>query len=254
MLVRGPEDKTAREYPASHRPWPEPPTHVGGDRFLVADDNGLTLYDAKSWAARASYARPRSESWTGELLKVRVHEDHVLAIIPHNHGIELDRLKLADLKRAWASPVFVGLELSDLAVVGDNVVVAADRNLTAYLWATGERVWDAVLPDTAGIGWKLAPAPPGLIASPGEAIRTTEPPSPADELGRGGWLGPGLPRLAGKSYDHWAIRELPVLVFDPADGRLIQRLTFPALGPAAGVAVTRTGLRRHRAGSWTLAR
>jgi hypothetical protein len=56
-----------------------------------------------------------------------------------------------------------------------------------------------------------------------------------------------------KSYDVWTARELPILVIDPADGRLIQRLNFPAAGPAAGVAVTPKGVVVVTGkGSWTL--
>jgi outer membrane protein assembly factor BamB len=254
MLIRGPADKVPREYPASRRPWPEPPLYAGDGRFLVADDSGLTLHDAKSWATLATYSRSRADSSTGELMRVRLNDDYVLALVPRNHGTEIDRLKLADLKRVWPSgPVLVGRELSDVAFTEDNVVVAADGSVTAYRWATGERAWDAPLPESRGIAWKLTVAPTGLTAYPAEALRTTVPPDPTDELRRGGWLGPGLLRLAGRSYHHCATRELPVLVFDPADGRLVQRLTFPALGPAAGVAVSPTGaVVVTGAGSWTL--
>jgi len=62
-----------------------------------------------------------------------------------------------------------------------------------------------------------------------------------------------LLQAVGKSYDVWTARELPILVIDPADGWLIQRLNFPALGPAAGVAVTPKGVVVVTGkGSWTL--
>ena len=74
-----------------------------------------------------------------------------------------------------------------------------------------------------------------------------------DAFRRAGWDRDRLLQAVSKSYDAWTARELPVLVIDPADGRLIQRLTFPAAGPAAGVAVTPKGVVVVTGkGSWTL--
>jgi hypothetical protein len=73
------------------------------------------------------------------------------------------------------------------------------------------------------------------------------------EFRRAGWNFSRRLRAIGKSYDVWSARELPILVIDPADGRLIQRLNFPAAGPAAGVAVTPKGVVVVTGkGSWTL--
>lgn len=254
MLVRGPLDQPLREYPASRKPWPEPPTHLGGDRFLVPDDNALVLFDARTGKTLARHTLPNTNALAGELPRVRVHQDHVLVIARHNHGVELDRLQLADLKLAWQRPsLYVGRELSDVVFVGDRLVVAADGALTAYFWATGERVWDAPLPETPGSGWKLAVTSVGIVASPTEARPVGAPPDLAAELAAGPGLWDGLLRAARKSYHHSATRELQVLLLDPADGRLLQRLTFPASGPAAGVAATAKGVSVVTgAGSWGL--
>jgi outer membrane protein assembly factor BamB len=249
MIVQGPSGDRPREYPASRKPWPEPPTHVGGRRFLIPDDNGLFLFDAQSGQTRARYTPPNVAFATGELPRVRIYGDDALVIVNRNHGVEMDRLRTSDLKRAWGRPsLFVGRDLSDVCFVEDKLIVAADGALTAYQWATAEKVWHSPLPDTDGIRWKLSATPVGVVTVPASAPPTAPLPGLS---GRGLWA--GLLRAARKSYHHTASRELPVLVIDPADGRLTQRLNFPAVGPAAGVAVARkmmcvvTG-----AGSWTL--
>jgi hypothetical protein len=168
--------------------------------------------------------------------------------------VELDRLKIGDFKRAWKrEPIFVGRELEDFAFSGDRFFFASDRTLAAHGWSDGERAWEIPLPDLPHAKWRITVAPQGLLVHPAEAILTNPDFDAIGEFRRAGFNRERLLRAVSKSYDVWTARELPILVIDPADGRLIQRLNFPAAGPAAGVAVTPKGVVVVTGkGSWTL--
>lgn len=254
MLVWDAGNRPPREYSCTRKPWPEPPTYLGQDRFLLPDDGAVFLFDARAGKELARYTLPGPDGLTGELPRFRVHQGDPLLVIDRNHGVELDRLRIDGLKRAWdRSPILVGRSLDDVAFAGDRFVTAADGVLAAHAWKDGNRLWDVPLPDAPETRWKVSVAPQGLLVHPAEALMTRPGFDALGEFRRArGWG--GLLRAAGRSYDAWAARELPVLVIDPADGRLVQRLTFPAAGPAAGLAVTPKGVVVVTGkGSWTLA-
>ena len=136
---------------------------------------------------------------------------------------------------------------------GEQFFTAYDGILTAYAWKDGERQWEVPLPEAAHTKWKITTSPQGLLIHPAEAIMTRTVFDAIGEYRKAGWQWDKLLQVVGKSYDVWTVRELPILLIDPADGRLIQRLNFPALGPAAGVAVTPKGVVVVTGkGSWTL--
>jgi hypothetical protein len=256
------------DLPCTPKPWPQPPYAIpaftiperqySGDeetKFLIPDDGGIFLFDAKAGKELARYTIPGEESLTGELPRFRVHQDDVLLLIDRNHGVELDRLKIDGLKRAWErSPILVGRELEDVAFSGDRFFTAADGTLAAHDWKDGRTLWEVPLPDAPPTRWRLSVSPQGLLAHPAEAVMLKPDFDAIGEFRRAGWSRDGLLQAVGRSYDAWTARELPVLVLNPADGRLVQHLTFPAAGPAAGVAVTPKGVVVVTGkGSWTLA-
>lgn len=251
LLVWDRPSRPARDFPWTSKPWPQPPGDVGDGRFLIPDDEALVLFDAAAGKDLARYTLPNPDGLTGELPRFHIHQGGVLLLIDRNHGVEVDRLRLDGLKRGWKrAPVLVGRSLDDLVFADDRFVTAADSTLAAHDWKTGNQLWEAPLPDGT---WKLAVAPQGIIAYPVEAGVRRPDFDAVGEFRRAGWDSAALLRAAGRTYDVWADRELPVLVFDPADGRLVQRLTFPAAGPAAGVAVTPKGVVVVTGkGSWTL--
>lgn len=252
LLVWQHPGEAPREFPWTRKPWPQPPQEVGDGRYLVPDDGAVVLFDARTGKELARSTIPNPESLTGELPGFRLHQGDPLLIINRNHGVDVDRLRLDGLKRAWKrSPVFVGRVLDDLAFADDRFFTAGDGMLVARGWRDGESQWEVPLPDGT---WKLAVAPQGILAYPANALVRQPGFDAAGEFGRAGWSMPALLRAAGRTYHVRADRELPVLVFDPGDGRLVQRLTFPAAGPAAGVAVTPKGVVVVTGkGSWTLA-
>jgi len=144
--------------------------------------------------------------------------------------------------------------LDDVAFADDRFLTAADGVLATHAWKDGSLLWEIPLPDAPHTHWKLTVSPQGLLVHPAEAVLLNPHFDAVGEFRRAGWARGRLLAAACKSYDSWTARELPVLVIDPADGRLIQRLTFPAAGPAAGVAVTPSGVVVVTGkGSWTLA-
>jgi hypothetical protein len=255
MLVWDNSDRPPREFPCTRKPWSQPPEDVGEHRFLIPDDGAVLLFDARAGKELARYTLPGPESLTGELPRFRVHQGDVLLLIDRNHGVEVDRLRIVNLQRVWSrGPVFVGRALDDLAFAADRFFTAADGILAAYSWKDGQQLWEAPLPDVPHPKWKLAVAPQGVLAYPAEAVLRQPGFDAVGEFRRAGWDRAALLRAASRTYDVWADRELRVLVIDPNDGRLVQRLTFPAAGPVAGVAVTPKGVVVVTGkGSWTLA-
>ena len=246
--------EVAHDLPCTQKPWPHPPADLGHDRYLVLDDGAVFQFDAKAGKELARYTIPGEDSLTGELPRFRLHQGDVLLQIDRNHGVELDRLRIGGLQRAWdRSPVVVGRQLDDVAFAGDRFFTAADGTLAAHSWKEGGLVWETPLPDAPHTRWKLTVSPQGLLAHPAEALMVNPEFDAIGEFRRAGWGRDGLLRAFARSYDAWAARELPLLVFDPADGRLVQCLTVPAAGPAVGVAVTPKGVVVVTGkGSWTL--
>jgi outer membrane protein assembly factor BamB len=254
MLVWDDGGRRPREFPSTRKPWPQPPADVGHDQFLIPDDDAVVLFDAKAGKELARYTLPGEESLTGEPPRFRLNQGDVLLLIDRNHGVEVDRLRTVNLKRVWSRPaVLVGRSLDDLAVATDRFFVAADGLLAAYSWRDGQQLWEAPLPDVSPTTWKVAVTPQALLAYPTEAMLRHPGFDAVGEFRRAGWDATALLRAISRTYDVWADRELPVLVIDPHDGRLVQRLTFPAAGPAAGVAVTPKGVVVVTGrGNWTL--
>ena len=232
MLIWDEFDKPPREFRCTRKPWPESPRAVGHNSFLIPDDGFVFAFDAKAGKELARYTIPGPDSLTGDLPRLRVHQGDVLLLIDRNHGIEVDRLRTDDLKRAWErSPIFVGRELDDVTFADDRIVTASDGILAAHSWKDGALLWENPLPDAPHSRWKLTVSAQGLLVHPAEAIMVDPHFDAVDAFRRAGWDRDRLVQAVSKSYDAWTARELPVLVIDPADGRLIQRLTFPAAGP-----------------------
>ena len=162
-----------------------------------------------------------------------------------------DRWAEAHLERA---PIFVGRALDDVAFLDDRFFTTADGTARRHSWKDGERVWEIPLPDRPHTTMEAHDLAAGIARPSGRGAPAQPRLRRVGEFRRAGWNRAGLLRAVSKSYDVWTARELPVLVIDPADGRLIQRLTFPAAGPAAGIAVTPKGVVVVTGrGSWTLA-
>ena len=163
----------------------------------------------------------------------------MLVIAERNHGVEIDRLTTDDLSRVWKRPpVFLGREMSDVAFIDDRFCTIVDGLLVAYGWQNGDRLWESPLPNTGEVRWKIVPSPAGLLVYPDEAILLKPHFDAIGEFRRAGWDRDALLRAVDRSYDVWTEREFPVLLIDSADGRLTQRFTVPAVGPAGAIAVT----------------
>lgn len=240
--------------PTTRKPWSQPPEALGQSHFFIPDDASVFLFDAKAGKELARHTLPGVDSLTGELPRFRFHQGDPLLIIERNHGVELDRLKIDDLKRAWKrEPIIAGRQMDDVAFSGEQFFVAADGMLSAHGWKDGEPQWETPLPDLPHSTWKITVLPQGLLVHPADAVMQKPDFDAVGEFRKAGWNRERLLQAFSKSYDAWTTRELPILVIDTADGRLIQRLNFPAAGPAASVALTPKGVVVvTEKGSWTL--
>ena len=248
----GPPGRGRRASSLHPKPWREPPEHVGEGRFLIPDDGAVFVFDARAGKELARYTLPGPESLTGELPRFRIHQGDPLLLIDRNHGVEVDRLgSTGSSGPGTARPS----SSAGRSTTSPSPETASSRPPTdvfaAHGWKDGNPLWEAPLPELPHGKWKLAVAPPGLLVYPAEAVLRHPGFDAVGEFRQAGWDGAALLRAAGRTYDVWADRDLPVLVLDPADGRLVQRLTFPAAGPAAGVAVTPKGVVVVT-GGWTL--
>ncbi|HEX3149800.1 MAG TPA: PQQ-binding-like beta-propeller repeat protein [Gemmataceae bacterium] len=254
MLVWNSSRDEPRQFRCTSKPWSQAPQQLDSDKFLIPDDGSVLLFDAEAGKELARYIVPGAASLTGELPRFRIHEGDALLLIDRNHGVEADRLRISNLQRAWSQEaVFVGRHLDDIAFAGTRFFTAADGMLVARSWKAGKQLWETPLPDVPNTKWKLAVSPQGLLVYPAEALLRHPDFDAVGEFGRAGWNKAALLRAMSRTYDVWADRELPILVIDPEDGRLAQRLSFLAAGPAAGVAVTAKGVVVVTGkGSWTL--
>ncbi len=188
MLVSQRHSNECRQVISTAKPWPEPPLTIQNGKFLIPDDGSVFLFDARAGKEIARYTIPNEESLTGELPRFRVHQGDPLLIIDRNYGVEVDRLRMDGLNRAWRrEPILAGRVFDDVAFSGEQFFLAADDTLTAYRWNDGERLWETPLPELPHAKWKLAVSPQGLLVHPTEAIMLKPDYDVVGEFRRAGW-------------------------------------------------------------------
>jgi hypothetical protein len=137
--------------------WAQPPAEVGANRLAVSDGPGLVrVLNLVTGRVTWTHLEGGDASLTGEPPQVRGWNDALLIAVRRNHGVELDRLDLAEGKSVWTGgPAFLDADRVNLAHAdadADHVYAAAGRTLTAFTLKTGRAEWEAELPDTHGAG------------------------------------------------------------------------------------------------------
>jgi outer membrane protein assembly factor BamB len=229
-------------------PWPAPPARLKGDRIAFSDGPGLVQVFSPSLDKTVwTYDALGAPSLSGEPPRVLARGDDVFVLVRRNHGCELDRLSPQDGTQVWNEAVFLDATRIDVTAIDADearVYVPVGEKLRAFDLEDGSAAWSAGLPKLRGAaGWRVKAVASVLIAYPEEAI----PAEPvADVWGRAVtsfgraplmWR---LPLLAQTLAETWSERTAPVLLFDPATGELLKRLTLPARGP---------GVTAHLAGN-----
>ena len=225
--------------------WASPPVEVAPHRLAVSDGPGLVrLLNLSTGRAKWTYEAGGDASLTGEPPQVGAWGDRVFVAVRRNHGVEIDRLGLADGRSAWDDgPAFLDADRIDLSAAdadADRLYVAAGGVLTALDLADGTPAWEMDLPEPGG--WVVRAGPNVVIAYPRCAVPAEPVGDVLARLGRSFRRSPvpgRLPGLAATLYDAWVDRAVPVLLFDPESGRLLKRLDVPARGPLIAVVFTR---------------
>lgn len=218
--------------------WPHAPLALGGSRLLVSDGAGVLRLLQLDGRVRWVFEVERDEGLTGEPPHAKALADALLIAVRRNHGIEIERVGLADGKRVWTEPAFADADRIDLAhsdADEERVYVPAANKLLALSLANGRPAWEAELPDARGAGWVVRVGKSAVIAYPVTAI-PDEPPAAVWERAANSFLREPLawrlPGLAATVYDAWVSRAVPVLLFDPETGKRLARIDVPARGPA----------------------
>lgn len=232
--------------PTARAAWPGPPVEVDEGRVAFADGPGTVRgCDPHTGRGRWKWTAPDDHSLSGVPPQVRAWADGILVAVRRNHGVEVDRVNPAGGSSAWAKPVFVAadsVDLDDADADPWRAYLPVGNRLTATTLAHGKHAWEADLPETNGAGeWAVRAGRRAVFAYPRAAIPAESPRGVWERFVRSLWRQPfawRLPAVAAGLYDAWVARTVPVLLFDPEDGKLVKQVDVPARGPGVTTAFT----------------
>jgi outer membrane protein assembly factor BamB len=244
------ESHTGKELPSalSRSVWLQPP-HALNDRHvgLVPDIKQVEWVDLLTGKAVWTYTIDRPTTLSGDPPQVFGQADVVLVAVSRNYGIEVECLEARTGRRRWASPVLFPRVAGRISAALDRsmVYVIADNVLEAFTLADGKRLWRRPL-GANSTDWRVALTRRYLLAFPAQAT----PEARATDFWRRLSLVDSLPvfpapvppaqgfKAIASLLRQWQSRsQFAVLLCDPADGQLIQRLNFTGHGPAVHVGV-----------------
>jgi outer membrane protein assembly factor BamB len=238
-IVNTADGKAIGEFSSPRAPWITDPLPLSDQRVVFPEDaETVSCMDVETGRFVWRYPLERPASLTGSLPWLRVFGRILLIETERNLGVEIEAVDPVSAQRIWKEPVFVGARrftLRDADSDGKRIYLPGESGIVAVTLATGERLWESPLPEAARGEWQIHCAQKQLLAHPVEAIRLGNADREWDRL-RQGWPNVArVTRFAKKQYDADMNRTLPVVILDSADGRVLQRLSFPAHGPACSV-------------------
>ncbi len=236
-IVDAKDGRILDELPTSRAPWAADPVRLSAsdERIVLTEDaDAMACFDLNAGRFVWRTPTPRPASLTGHPPSMRGLTNVLLVEIERNIGVEIEAFDPTDGRQLWKAPIFVGSRthsLRDAGCDGKRLYLPGESAIIAVSLMRGERLWEAPLPAPNGGPLRILCAQKHLIVYPIEAtpIKTAE-----REWAR---IEPGWPslarlaRLAEKSYDAFMNRTLPVAVLNSNNGKLLQRLSFPAFGP-----------------------
>lgn len=229
------------DHPTARADWSAPPAEVEPNRLAVSDGPGLVrMLNLATGRVKWTHQEDGDASLTGDPPQVRAWGPNILIAVRRNHGVELDRLGMGEGRSEWESgPAFLDADRVNLLNAdadAERVYVPAGNSLAALALKDGKPAWEAELPDTRGSGgWVIRAGRKCVIAYPEAAVPREPVATVFDRVLRSfrgdpqAWR---LPALAGRLYDAWVTRSVPVLLFDPETGKQLARFDVPAAGPA----------------------
>jgi outer membrane protein assembly factor BamB len=215
------------EVPTEAILWDRPPlplsaSHVG----IVTGRRVVSALDVSSGKPAWSHTLPRPDSLTGEPPRLVVGPDALFVVVPRNYGYCLRRLDPNTGRALWDEEVVLGPDRADLGSIaadGRGVYYASRKVLAARARDDGHMLWEEALPGPEA-PWHLHRTGAVLLAWPAEARRAKF---------HSRWLSASLELGVTFPPEDRPGRGVPVLLLDPQDGRLVQRLNFMPPAPRA---------------------
>jgi outer membrane protein assembly factor BamB len=209
--------------------WPQPPQPLDGGGIAVIDGRRrVSALDLATGKVAWSHELPRWPSLSGEPPLLFSDRGSLLVSVPRNDGYWLQRLDPATGQALWEAeaplgpdridPGSVVLDRGGVYYVSRNVVVGRALDGGRTLWTAG-----AALPGPAG-RWFLRRVGAALLAWPAEATRTKF---------HSRWLTASLELAVTIPPEDRTGQGVPVLLLDPQDGTVLQRLNFVPPVPRA---------------------
>jgi outer membrane protein assembly factor BamB len=198
--------------------WSQPPRPFDGGRFVFSGQAGqVTMLDAAMGVAVWTYEPGGRTSLTGAPTQIFGDKHHLLALINRNIGPELVRLDPKKGTRIWSIPFLAGDFDARMAAFDNGAVFFACRNtLECRSLQNGALLWKKSLPG-AFPAWQFIRAGEVLLAHPQEEIQVP-------------WLLSVVNPFTLPALYHRFARfdsERAILIIDPRDGQLLQRLPLP---------------------------
>jgi outer membrane protein assembly factor BamB len=223
------DSRTGREVnraAAAIEPWPQPPLPLSGNRFvLVENARRVLLLDAARAKEFWSWKPRLPTALTGEPPRLFGDEMGLFLLVARNLGYDLERLDPRTGVSQWPEAFrLIGRPVDAEAVAHDDkaVYVAWDDMLLARSLEDGKLLWKQKLSESAP-RWQVRRLGAWLVLWPKER----------DWL-RWSWLPAGEFAVAVplRARLGWPF---PVLLYQAADGKLVQRLDFKTTVPEGKV-------------------
>lgn len=211
------------------------PPWDGCETTVSAARQGLIRVDARTWLRGESGGRVRlidgdpergmvyeprhTTSLTGAPARVAGSGNVLFAVTPRNQGDDLIRLERDGMWPRWTASAFElreGIDLAAFAWDQRHAYLVHAGELIALSIETGKRVWATPLPPASG-RWRLEHVGDRLLVWS------------QSTAGIPNIVGPGHPIAAALSLQagRRGIGSAPIVLIDPADGRVVQRIDVP---------------------------
>jgi outer membrane protein assembly factor BamB len=218
-------------------PWPQPPLPRNADHVaLVESARRVGLLNTATGKTEWTYQPRLPASLTGGPPQLFGNRDALFLLVPLNIGDQLERLDPANGKHVWPDARRLSKIGFDGTTIDATAVYAcAGQELQARLLGDGKLLWVRLLP---------APGGPWQVVCTNTFVAAYPLPSFTRMWNRASRLPVVLPvgfsrvglSLPG-SFVEGENSGFHVLLFDPHDGKLLQRLNFTTAWPWAAVQV-----------------